>query len=75
VVEAANQLLDGQDLNKLPQKVREPAARMARQYGWEQGKFTPREQSQLRTASTFINEALTAMHCRHSMATSLIARC
>jgi hypothetical protein len=58
VVEAANQLLDGQDLNKLPQKVREPAARMARQYGWEQGKFTPREQSQLRTASTFITEAL-----------------
>lgn len=58
VVEAANQLLDGQDINKLPTKVREPAAAMARQYGWEQGKFTPKEQVMLRESSTFLQKAL-----------------
>jgi hypothetical protein len=45
VAEAANQLLDGLDLDKLhPDKVRVPAAEMARQYGWAgQGAITPKE--------------------------------
>src|SRR6185369_13596747 len=43
VREAANQLLDGKDIDKLPTKVRMPAAEIARSYGWEQGKFTPKE--------------------------------
>lgn len=56
VREAANQLLDGKDIDKLPSKVRIPAAEIARSYGWEQGKFTPKEQIMLREASTFLNQ-------------------
>lgn len=58
VREAANQLLDGKDIDKLPTKAREAAAAMARQYGWEQGKFTPREQSQIRVAATMLQNAM-----------------
>lgn len=58
VVENANQLLDGQDITKLPQKVRTPAAELARKYGWEQGKFTPKEQTLLRESTTFLQSAL-----------------
>jgi hypothetical protein len=57
VSEAANQLLDGSDKDKLPMKVREPAAALARRYGWEQGKFTPKEQVMLREATTFLQQA------------------
>lgn len=58
LIENANQLLDGQDITKLPQRARTGAAAMARKYGWEQGKFTPKEQTQIREASTFIQQAL-----------------
>ena len=58
LIENANQLLDGQDITKLPAKARTGAAALARKYGWEQGKFTPKEQTQVREASTFIQLAL-----------------
>lgn len=58
VIEAANQLLDGSDKDKLPAKVRELASGMARKYGWQQGKFTPKEQVMLRESTTFIDQAL-----------------
>lgn len=43
VVELANELLDGRDAKDLPMKGRAPAEALARQYGWEQGTFTPKE--------------------------------
>lgn len=58
VIEGANQLLDGADKDKLPAKTRELSASMARKYGWEQGKFTPREQGALRNATQFIDDML-----------------
>lgn len=58
VTEAANQLLDGTDKDKLPMKAREPAAALARSFGWEQGKFTPKEQVMLREATTFLQKAV-----------------
>lgn len=57
VTEAANQLLDGVDKDKLPMKAREPAAMLARHYGWLQGTFTPKERVLLRESSTFLDEA------------------
>lgn len=57
VREAANQLLDGADKDKLPAKVRMPASELARKYGWSQGKFTPKEQVMLRESTTFLEEA------------------
>ena len=59
VIEGANQLLDGTDKDKLPAKTRELSSALARRYGWEQGKFTPKEQLMLREATTFLNEAAT----------------
>ena|SRR3984957_2293741 len=59
ITEAANQLLDGTDKDKLPMKAREPAAALARKYGWEQGKFTPKEQVMLNESSTFLKSAMT----------------
>ena len=58
VREAANQLLDGVDKDKLPMKAREPAALLAREYGWSQGTFTPKEQVLLKESSNFLNEAI-----------------
>ncbi len=58
--EAANHLLDGMDVSKLPlpQKDRPAAEQLARQYGWQgQGLFTPREQMQLKESVSFLNEA------------------
>jgi hypothetical protein len=57
VLEGANQLLDGQDVNKIPAKTRDLSAALARQYGWEQGKFTPKEQVMLKEATTFLDQA------------------
>jgi hypothetical protein len=53
LVEAANSLLDGMDVNKLtiPLKDRTAAQELARQYGWQgQGTFTPQQK-------VLINEA------------------
>jgi hypothetical protein len=58
VLEGANQLLDGMDVNKLPAKTRDLSAKLARSYNWEQGKFTPKEQVMLKESTTFIDEAL-----------------
>lgn len=58
VRELAQQLLDGQDINKLPMKGRTPAAELARKFGWEQGKFTPKEQVMLRESTTFLEQAM-----------------
>lgn len=58
IIEGANQLLDGTDKDKLPTKTRELSSAMARKYGWEQGKFTPREQGALRNATQFIDDML-----------------
>lgn len=57
VLEGANQLLDGTDKEKLPTKTRELSAALARRAGWEQGKFTPKEQVQLREATTYLQKA------------------
>jgi hypothetical protein len=43
VTELANELLDGRDAKDLPMKARAAAEAMARQFGWEQGTFTPKE--------------------------------
>jgi hypothetical protein len=58
VVEGANQLLDGTDKDKLPAKTRELSAALARKAGWEQGKFTPKEQVLLKESTTFLKQAL-----------------
>lgn len=56
LVEAANQIIDGADINKIPQKIREAAAGLARAYGWGgQGMFTPREALQLKEGASFLN--------------------
>lgn len=58
VVEGANRLLDGADPTKdLPAKTRFLSEALARKYGWEQGRFTPKEQVMLKEASTFLNES------------------
>lgn len=59
VIEGANQLLDGSDKDKLPAKTRELSSALARKYGWEQGKFTPKEQLLLRESTTFLQQAAT----------------
>jgi hypothetical protein len=43
VTELANELLDGRDAKDIPMKAKAPAEALARQYGWEQGAFTPKE--------------------------------
>lgn len=59
VREAANELLDGQDKLKIqPSKLADAASTLARRYGWEQGKFTPKEQIMLHEATTFIRRAM-----------------
>jgi len=59
VREAANELLDGQDKLKIqPSKLADAAATLARRYGWEQGKFTPKEQTMLRETTTFLQRAM-----------------
>ncbi len=57
IIEFANQLLDDRDVDKIPAKAKAPAAALARQYGWAQGKFTPKELGQIRVASTMVNAA------------------
>lgn len=56
VREFAQQLLDERDVDKIPPKARAQAAAMARQYGWEQGKFTPREMNQLTEARSILDD-------------------
>lgn len=55
VIEAANQLMNERDVDKIPAKVREVAAGLARRAGWEQGKFTPKEMTPIRLASDFLD--------------------
>ena len=58
LVTAANQLLDGMDVNKLPitKKAQEAAAHLAEQYGWRQGMWTPRERMQVDQSRQLISE-------------------
>ena len=58
VIEAANQLIDDRDVDKIPPKVREVAAALARKTGWFQGKFTPKEQTLLKESTTFLQAAM-----------------
>lgn len=58
VLEAANELMDGKDIDKLPAKSRLLAGQLARKFGWSQGRFTPKEQVQLRVATGFIDRAM-----------------
>lgn len=61
LVQAANSLLDGMDVEKLtlPQKDRTAAMELAKKYGWKgQGLFTPREALQLREGATVIQQLL-----------------
>lgn len=60
VIEAAQQLIDDRDVDKIPTAVRESAAGLARQYGWEQGKFTPREEMQVNVAAQKLNQLATS---------------
>ena len=57
---AANQLLDGMDIEKLPMptKDKEAVAIVASQYGWRQGLFTPKEKLLLREAKKYLNASL-----------------
>ena len=60
LIQAANNLLDGMDVDKLPipQKDRPAVMALAQQYGWGgQGTFTPKEKVLLKEAGTFIEEA------------------
>jgi hypothetical protein len=58
LIELANELLDGRDLKDIqPAKAKPLAAELARKYGWEQGKFTPKEQIALRESTTFLKDA------------------
>jgi hypothetical protein len=57
VVEGANRLLDGADPEKLKANIRGLSSKLARKYGWEQGRFTPKEQVALREATSFLDEA------------------
>jgi hypothetical protein len=56
--EAANQLLDGMDINKLnvPAKDKQAAAHVAGKFGWEQGRYTPRELTQFKVATAFLQQ-------------------
>ena len=56
VLELANELLDGKDLKDIPQKAKAPAAELARQYGWEQGTFTPKEKLLINEAGTKLRQ-------------------
>jgi hypothetical protein len=56
VREAGQQLIDDRDVDKIPTKARESAAALARKYGWSQGKFTPREETQVNTAAQFLTQ-------------------
>jgi hypothetical protein len=59
VVETANELLDGKDMDKVKYPKLVPvASKLARAYGWEQGKFTPKEQVMLRETTSFIQRAM-----------------
>ena len=58
---AANNLLDGMDVDKLPipQKDRAAAQELAEKYGWKgQGLFTPKDQLLLRESETYLNQAM-----------------
>lgn len=57
VREFAQQLIDDRDVDKIPAKAKAAAALLARQYGWQQGTFTPKENVLLRESANFINEA------------------
>jgi hypothetical protein len=59
VVETANELLDGIDVKQVRYPKLVPvAAQLARRFGWEQGKFTPKEQVMLRETTNFIQRAM-----------------
>ena len=50
----ANDLLDNRDTDKIPANARAAAEQMARQYGWEQGKFTPKELGQIQQSQALL---------------------
>jgi hypothetical protein len=57
--EAANQILDGMDMNKLPvpARDREAAAELARQYGWKgQGMFAPKDMMMMRESTSILKQ-------------------
>lgn len=57
VRQAANQLLDGQDITKLDARVRNAAASLAEKGGWKgQGKFTPRDLLLVRESATLLTQ-------------------
>jgi hypothetical protein len=61
LISAANQLIDGMDISKLPlpAKDKEAAAELAAKYGYGgQGLFNPQQKLQIKEASTFLNRAI-----------------
>jgi hypothetical protein len=60
VVDAANRLIDGEDIHKIqPNKLQSLASDLAKKYGWHgQGLFTPREVLQLKEGATLIDQML-----------------
>jgi hypothetical protein len=52
----AQDLLDDRDVAQIPAKARAAAEQVARQFGWSQGAFTPREQRAINLTSDFLNK-------------------
>ncbi len=52
----AQDLLDDQDTLKIPAKARAAAEQVARQFGWSQGAFTPREQRAINLTGDFLDK-------------------
>lgn len=52
----AQDLIDDRDVDKIPQKARASAEALARQFGWSQGAFTPREQKQMLVSESFLTQ-------------------
>lgn len=59
VVEFANDLMDGRDIQQIPQRARGPAEALARRYGWKgQGSLSPKEQLQIQEADSVIQKLM-----------------
>lgn len=52
----AQDLLDDRDVAQIPAKARAAAEQVARQFGWSQGAFTPREQRAINLTGDFLDQ-------------------
>lgn len=59
LVPIANNVLDGEDISKIPLKDRGAAENLAKKYGWQgQGLFTPKEKLLLKESATYLDKAI-----------------